>query len=112
MQLTQERIDDIVIITIDEGRLDYKNVNAFQSGVLDIIEQGHSKLAFDMRHVAFMDSRGLSAFLSILRALGKTGRIALFDVHDTLNKVFKLTHTDRLFLQKENRADALQGLKG
>lgn len=108
MEIHVEFIGDIAVVEIPSLRIEYSNVNSFQSKVLNLVEQGHNKIAINLEHVIFMDSRGLSAFLSIIKALDKEGRMVAFNVQEPLVKIFKLTRTDQLLRQYKDREEALK----
>jgi len=103
---------EIVAVRVSESRLDYSNVNDFKNAMLALVDDGGKRFAIDMGAVEFMDSRGLSALLSLHRALGGQGAIALYDVRDSLRKVFAVTKTQRILQVCPTLEDALARLQG
>ncbi len=112
MQLQTRKYDDIIAVKIPEARLDYNNANGFKSAMLNLIDQGFIKFAVDMADVEFMDSRGLSSFLSLFRATGQHGAMSLFLVQEPVRKIFSLTRTDKIMQIRPNLEDALAALQG
>ncbi len=107
MNLEHRSEGDVLVVTIPEERLDYVNVNSFKNAMLDIIGKGHRKIAIDLSKVTFMDSRGLSAFLSLIRALGQNGAMALCHLSAPIRRVFAVTRTDRVVRIFPNMVEAL-----
>jgi len=111
MQLQNRDCDGIMTVKIPDSRLDYNNANGFKNAMLNFVDQGFNKFAVDMADVEFMDSRGLSSFLSLFRATGKGGAMALFLVQEPVRKIFSLTRTDRIVQIHPSLEDALAALR-
>lgn len=64
MSLTvqSQRRDGVVIIAVT-GELDMATAPHLQAHIADLLEQGHSRLIFDLAEVSFCDSTGLSVFV-------------------------------------------------
>ncbi|MBN2051396.1 MAG: STAS domain-containing protein [Spirochaetales bacterium] len=79
------------------GRLTAANAGAVKKELLDIVAQGKKELIFDLSGVSFMDSSGLSVFVSLLRATGeRKGWIKLAALKELPAEVFRLTLLDRI----------------
>lgn len=98
------------IVTIPYERLDFSNVNGFKNGILDLIDHGDNRIIFEMGNIGFMDSKGLSAFLFLYRAVGTDGVLALVNMHEQIRKIFSLTRTDRVLPIFDSLQDALTSL--
>lgn len=72
MNITSEKIKDILVIHIHEDHLDSGNVDAFRKKVTDLL-QDNSDAIFDLQELQFLDSSGLGAFLSSMRILSSKG---------------------------------------
>lgn len=111
MQLQTREYDGIMVVKIPDSRLDYNNANGFKNAMLNLADQGFNRFAVDMADVEFMDSRGLSSFLSLFRATGKGGAMALFLVQEPVRKIFTLTRTERIIQIHSNLEEALTSLR-
>ncbi len=98
-------------MTLPVERLDYSNVNGFKNQMLDFIAQGHNRIVLDMTRVEAMDSKGLSAFLFLSRAVGTEGRIVLAGVREEIRRILILTRTDRVLAVFDNLPAALDGVQ-
>lgn len=110
MQIEFRRESACSIMTIPSKRLDYMNVNGFKNQMLDLISQGHNRVILDMANVESMDSKGLSAFLFLSRAVGPDGRVALVSVHEQVQKMLVLTRTDRILSVFNTLPEALAAI--
>ncbi len=98
MRLSEKQTGGVLIISPQEERLDAAGAGDFKTQVLDFIEQGHTKLIIDLHRVNFMDSSGLTAIVSTLKALStKGGQLAVCNLNDNLQALFRMTRLDRVF---------------
>ena len=96
MRLTSELHDDVLAVTLLEDRLDYNNVNGFKNAMTDFVLRGRKRIVLNLGNIGFLDSRGLSALLSLHRSLAGGGRLVLCNVPPPVGKVFSMTRTDRI----------------
>jgi anti-anti-sigma factor len=69
------------------------------------------RVAIDMSGVTFLASAGLGALVSAHNAAkGANGKMAVYNLAPELLAMLKLTHLDRLFTIKPDRAAALKAL--
>lgn len=91
-----------------EGRIVYvkpitKNLDAsvstdFKAKVMDLINQGNTRLLLDLSQVDFIDSSGLDALISILKNLSlNNGNIVICEIKSPILNLFKLTRMDQVF---------------
>jgi anti-anti-sigma factor len=74
--------------------------------------QGEADVALHIAHVTFMDSTGLGALVSALKAARRAnGDISIIAPSPQVQKLFKLTAMDRVFRIFQSRDEALQQLK-
>lgn len=110
VDVTNER--GVALIKPNIKRLDASVAMAFKTEVLQVIESGQTRLLIDLVEVQFMDSSGLGALVSILKAVGNRGQIAVFHVKGAVLSLFKLTRMDRVFDISENKDAAFERLLG
>lgn len=98
MQLGEKQLGDVLVISPQEARLDAAAAGEFKAQMLGFIEQGHAKLVINLNQVNFMDSSGLTAIVTTLKSLGKRGgQLAVSNVGDSLQALFRMTRLDRVF---------------
>jgi anti-sigma B factor antagonist len=95
-----------------QGRLDAAAAPSFKEQISAAIGQGNVRLALHLAHVSFMDSTGLGALVSALKAARKAnGDISIIAPSSQVQKLFRLTAMDRMFKIFETDDEALQQLK-
>jgi anti-sigma B factor antagonist len=106
------RNKDIAIVRPLMKRLDASVALAFKEEVLKLIAAGDSTLVLDLQSVQFMDSSGLGAVVSVLKALGAKGRLAVCNPNAALLSLFKLTRMDKVFTISGTIEEAVQQVGG
>lgn len=95
-----------------QGRLDAAAAPTFKEQLTEAIAQGNVRLALHIAHVSFMDSTGLGALVSALKAARRAnGDISIIAPSPQVQKLFKLTAMDRVFRIFQSPDEALQQLK-
>jgi anti-sigma B factor antagonist len=112
---------DLLAVTRDRGvtvvapavqRLDASVAPAFRQAVLQLVEGGDTRLVLDLAGLEFLDSSGLGAMVSILKALGNRGALAVCGVRGAVLSLFQLTRMDKVFTILDGRDDAVARLAG
>lgn len=113
MMLTHAVTRDILVLTTTTNRIDAANAihlkDEFRAATTDF----NGRILMDLKSVTFMDSSGLGAMVAALKAL--SGRkLELTQLTPTVEKVFRLTRMDKVFILHANLDDALaaSGTKG
>jgi anti-sigma B factor antagonist len=95
-----------------EGRVDAAAAPGFKQQLTEAIAQGNVRLALHLAHVSFMDSTGLGALVSALKAARKSnGDITIVAPSDQVRKLLRLTAMDRVFKIFQSHDEALQQLR-
>ncbi|MEV5440484.1 STAS domain-containing protein [Streptomyces sp. NPDC052682] len=90
------------------GDVDVHTAPTLRSGALEIIQQGHARLALDLAQVGFCDSAGLSAIIGIWHAAQEAGgSLSLAAVPDRLMRMLSMTGVDSLLPVHATPADAV-----
>ena len=98
MQLKIEEIDDIVLIEIEEERMDAHNSGTFKEQMLSLFDDGKCKLIIDLSAVRFVDSSGLGALVSGFKnASAREGSLKLCGLQPQVRSMFELTRLHRVF---------------
>lgn len=111
MQIEIENISTgTVLIRLPFENLDAGNVKAFRDAMQPLLDK-HSAVLIDMGSLNFVDSSGLGAFLSCLRAMNeKSGQMRLFAMTKPVSALFELVRMNRIFAIVKTKEEALEGL--
>ena len=114
MELQVRKLDTgpgATIVALPTTHLDAGNVKEFRAAVLAVAEASYV-LAIDMRSLTFVDSSGLGALLSCLRAMNnKRGQLLLFGMAKPVRALFELVRMHRIFSIYNSQDEALMELK-
>ncbi len=110
--LSVSRERGVAVVTPNIKRLDASVAPAFKQEVVALVQGGDTRLVLDLAGIEFLDSSGLGAMVSILKALGGTGAVAVCNVRGAVLGLFKLTRMDKVFTIVANREDAVARLAG
>lgn len=110
LAVTHER--DVAVLAPTARRLDASVAPAFRQAVLQVVAQGHTRLVLDLATVEFLDSSGLGAMVSILKALGSRGAFAVAGAQGAVLSLFQLTRMDKVFVLAPSADEAVARLAG
>lgn len=110
MRLVIEKKDECTLIRLADPTLGVGNHTEFKTEITRLVNSGSKKLILDFEQVAMVDSSGLGALISVIKTVGKDGKLALMGVNPKVRNVFKMTHLDKLFSLYENEEDAERAL--
>lgn len=105
LNIEQDR--GVTVISPTTKRLDASVALAVKEGIVQAIEGSNRRVVLDLHQVDFMDSSGLGAMVSVLKALGPSGSLAVCNVKGSVLSLFKLTRMDKVFAILESRPDAV-----
>ena len=98
MKLESERRGEIIVIRALDDRIDAAGAIQFKERMREIIEEPSDRVVLDMSNVGFLDSSGLGAVVAVMKALGPIRRLELSGLTPTVEKVFRLTRMDSVFI--------------
>jgi anti-sigma B factor antagonist len=110
--LAVSRERGIAVVAPAGKRLDASAAPAFRQAVLQLVEAGDTRLVLDLAGLEFVDSSGLGAMVSVLKALGSRGALVVCGVHGAVQSLFQLTRMDKVFVIVAGRDDAVARLAG
>jgi anti-sigma B factor antagonist len=88
----------VVKVVQPTGLLDGVKANQLRRDIADIVASGANIVLINLQDVTFMDSSGLSALVSALKAVRTAGgKLYLCSINDQVKMVFELTRMDRVF---------------
>jgi len=97
----------IAVIAFTRDSLDASNTKTFKDDMQPVLGQ-YSRILLDLEALQFVDSSGLGAMLSCLRAMhDKGGHLALCGMSKPVRTLFELVRMYRIFDIYASRAEAL-----
>lgn len=98
MSFVNEKINEIVIETIDITRATFKEAEEFKKILNEHINAGFTKIIVDLTQCSFMDSTFLSTIVTALKKVTKLkGTLKLVGVHSETQALLELTGTSKIF---------------
>jgi anti-sigma B factor antagonist len=97
MQVEDKAIGAVTVVKVYDKRLVAKVAVEFKENMLRLINQGNRSLALDLSDVDFVDSSGLGAIVSSLKAIGRDGDLVVCGLKEPVMQVFSLTRMDKVF---------------
>lgn len=98
MKLNMTEQGDIVIICIEEERMDAHNSGDLKEQMLQLFDEGKCSLVIDLSTVRFIDSSGLGALVSGFKnASARDGNLKLCCLQPQVRSMFELTRLHRVF---------------
>lgn len=111
MNITLSEDSPIVKIKIN-GQINLYNVGELKDVLQKEVDKGFFLYMIDMKLVNYVDSSGVGAFILHLNNLKKLdGKMALFNIDDTVRIVFEMTKLNNFFQIFDNDKDAENYLK-
>ncbi len=109
MQLTAEQFPDATVIKVLESRIDAAGAIAFKDSVRELAVGGPDRVVLDLTEVDFVDSSGLGAIVASMKILGPEHKLELAALTAAVQKVFRLTRMDSVFVIHEDASVAVNG---
>ncbi|MBC7474379.1 MAG: STAS domain-containing protein [Candidatus Sericytochromatia bacterium] len=107
MQIKIEKVKDLTIVNIMEKRLDAKQAISFREKILELVESGNKLIVLDFKEIDFIDSSGLGAIVSVLKMVGREGKLVLSGIKETVMSTFSRTKMDKVFIISKNIEEAI-----
>ena len=108
MKLDSEHNGDILVIRALDDRIDAAGAIQFKERMREIVAVPSKRVVLDMSNVGFLDSSGLGAVVSVMKALGPLRRLELSGLTPTVEKVFRLTRMDSVFIIHKTMPEGLR----
>jgi anti-sigma B factor antagonist len=110
MQLDTAHYDGFMVVTILEDRLDAAIALDFKDTMRDLTMEAPPRVILDLENVRFLDSSGLGAVIGAMKQLGNNRKLELAALNPAVEKVFRLTRMDSIFVIHPNLATALSSV--
>jgi anti-sigma B factor antagonist len=98
MQLVAETRGELLIVRAEDERIDAAVAIQFKDRMRDLIRSDAPRVVLDLSRVAFLDSSGLGAVVAVRKLLGPDRTLELSGLRPAVEKVFRLTRMDTVFL--------------
>ncbi len=110
MKLERNMVGSLTVIGIAETKLNADNALEFKADLVTLIEEGNQNIILDLGNVDFIDSSGLAAVVSGMKALKGRGDISICSLKDSVIPLFELTRMNRVFKIYKNVENAIASL--
>lgn len=111
MNLSKEKVNNILIISIEEKEANLSKADHFKQLVSAEIEKGERNLIISFKNVEYLDSSFLGALVAILKHLiPLKGRLVLTDLNGDIENLFELTRLNKIFNLKQDLKTAMLDL--
>lgn len=97
MNIFAEALDGALVVRLGEERLDAAIAIQFKDRMREMTAQPSGRVVLDLSRVAFVDSSGLGAIVSVMKFLAPARKLELAGLTPTVEKVFRLTRMDSVF---------------
>lgn len=97
MNLQAEHVSDVLVVHVMEDRIDAAGAIQFKEKMRELVTGATPVVILDLSQVAFLDSSGLGAVVSVLKLMGPDRKLQLSGLTPTVEKVFRLTRMDTIF---------------
>jgi anti-sigma B factor antagonist len=107
MEITQKDLDTKTSVVALDGALNAASADDVRDTVRTLIEKGKRQVVLDLEAVPFIDSSGLAALVSCVKALNQEGgSLKLASLQSQAELLFQLTMFDKIFDVFENAEEA------
>ena len=108
MSFTTDLVNDVAVVRLPE-RLALADVPEARRRILQLIEDGHRNLVLDLAKVVFVDSSGLSVFVTVQGAAQAAGGdVVLLDPTPPVRSLIELTRLQEVFEIFGHEGNAVQ----
>jgi anti-sigma B factor antagonist len=107
MEIESRVVGGVTVAKLCDTRLDAAQAVRFKESLREISETGADHVVLDMTDIAFMDSSGLGAVVTVMKQMGRTKKLELAALSPAVAKVFTLTRMDKVFSIYLSVEDAL-----
>jgi anti-sigma B factor antagonist len=97
MQLLAVRQGDMLVVEVQESRIDAASAIQFKERMRDVTADPAPRVIVDLSRVGFLDSSGLGAVVAVMKLLGPARKLELAGLTPAVEKVFRLTRMDSVF---------------
>ncbi|MDF1728375.1 MAG: STAS domain-containing protein [Sulfitobacter sp.] len=108
MHLTTQAYGNLCLIRAEESRIDAEGALAFKEAMRRAAADAGPVVVLDLGKVDFIDSSGLGALVSTMKALAPAQSLQLAGMRPPVRRVFELTRMDTVFTLYDTPEEALE----
>ena len=108
MKLETQHQREIIVVRVMDDRIDAASAIQFKERMREITATPSERVVLDMSNVGFLDSSGLGAVVAVMKALGPVRRLEISGLTTTVEKVFRLTRMDSVFIIHKSLPEGLR----
>jgi anti-sigma B factor antagonist len=108
MELHANQTPHALLIEVRENRIDAASAIQFKERMRELVSGPAPLVILDLSRVAFLDSSGLGAVVSVLKMMAAGRKLELSGLTPTVEKVFRLTRMDTIFTIHPSLPQGLQ----
>jgi anti-sigma B factor antagonist len=98
MQLISDVLGDMLVVRVQEPRIDAAGAIQFKERMREVTSDGPPRVVLDLSDVGFLDSSGLGAVVAVMKLLMPARKLELAGLTPMVEKVFRLTRMDSVFV--------------
>jgi anti-sigma B factor antagonist len=98
MKLNSQTMGDMLVVHVDEPRIDAAGAIQFKERMREVTVDTAPRVVLDLSSVNFLDSSGLGAVVAVMKLLLPGRKLELAGLTPTVEKVFRLTRMDSVFI--------------
>ena len=108
MDLKAEQSGDVLVISTLYDRIDAAGAIQFKDQMRELTQTKTTRVVLDLSKVNFLDSSGLGALVAAMKALAPDRTLELSGLTPTVQKVFRLTRMDTIFIIHDSLPSGLR----
>ena len=108
MELVAKKQGDLLLVKVLDDRVAAACAIQFKEKMRDLATRAPRRVVLDMSRVTFLDSSGLGAVVAVMKLLGPEHQLELAALTPTVEKVFRLTRMDSVFVIHAGLPDGLR----
>lgn len=113
MEIESQLLTDDVTVLAPKGRLDMSSANTLKDAISAVVASGTSRIVIDCSAITFIDSIGLTAIISGLKAATALGgQVNIASPSEHVRFVLDLTSLNRVLVPYDSVADAVGAIAG
>ena len=111
MNMNIETKGSIVVAQVEDTQIGADSADEFKARILEQLPTEKGQIAVNLAKVDFMDSSGLGALVSLLKAVRPEGELVLYGMKASVKEILRLTHLDAVFQCESNEEGAMATLE-
>jgi anti-sigma B factor antagonist len=107
MSFEVRAVGEVTVVEPTDGRIDLETSAAFKSALDELLADGRVRMVLNLSRVAFMDSAGLGAIMSVYRQVDGKGSLQVCGLQPRIKTLFDITRLTRVIGLHADEAQAV-----